>query len=340
MVNSGTKFYNRYQSLTRTNIPFIRSSSDQRVVESAQNFTQGYGAACDSDTKCTTGNDYASYYDDIVILSEAAGSNDTLDPSTCNNYENGYESKTNSAADTTYEDIFIPPIQARVNANLPGANLSITEIVYLMDLCPFNTVQPVSGAPLSPFCTLFTVKEWTQYNYLRSIDKWYADGPGNYLGPSQGVGFANELLARMTDNRTYAARDRTSTNQTLDASNTTFALGGALFADFSHDDPMVSIFSALGLFNATTMQLSNTTLETVKQTDGYSAAHSVPFGGRAYFEKMVCQSEPNEELVRVIMNDRVVPLVGCGADDKGRCTLSNWIASLTFVAENGKWSQC
>lgn len=73
-----------------------------------------------------------------------------------------------------------------MNKNLVGANLTVSDVVYLMDLCPFNTLQAVAGSPLSPFCSLFTVAEWKQYNYLRSIDKWYADGPGNYLGPTQG----------------------------------------------------------------------------------------------------------------------------------------------------------
>lgn len=116
-----------------------------------------------------------------------------------------------------------------------------------------------------------------------------------------------------------------------------------MYADFSHDNPMVSIFTALGLFNATLAtagQLSNTTLETVQEMQGYGAAHSVPFAGRAYFEKMVCKANGTEELVRVVMNDRVVPLVACGADGKGRCTLANWLKSLTFVAANGYWNQC
>jgi len=252
------------------------------------------------------------------------------------------KSTTNAVAGAIYQNVFLTPIQTRVNAGLPGANLTLTETLYLMDLCPFNTVQGVTGAELSPFCTLFTKSEWKQYNYYRSLDKWYAQGPGNYLGASQGVGYANELLARMTNDSSYVDRDMTSVNHTLDSSNGTFPLGYNVYADFSHDNPMVSIFTALGLFNATWAagQLSNTTLETITETQGYSAAHSVPFAGRAYFEKMVCRANGTDELVRVVMNDRVVPLVGCGADAKGICTFANWLKSLTFVAANGYWSQC
>lgn len=143
----------------------------------------------------------------------------------------------------------------------------------------------------------------------------------------------------MTNSRTPVNRDATSVNHTLDASNTTFPLGLSVYADFSHDDPMASIFSALGLFNSTS-QLSNTTFETVAQTNEFAAAYTVPFAARAYFEKQVCKANGSEELVRVVLNDRVVPLLNCGADAHGRCTLTNWVNSLTFVAENGYWSQC
>lgn len=166
----------------------------------------------------------------------------------------------------------------------------------------------------------------------------YGFGPGNPLGPTQGVGFTNELIARMTDT---AVVDATSTNSTLDSNPATFPLGIPLYADFSHDNDMTTIFSAIGLFNATlaTGQLSNTTVEAENQTAGYSAASTVTFGARAYFEKMECSGQ-SEELVRILINDRVQPLTQCGGDALGRCTLSSFINSLSFARGNGLWSQC
>ena len=101
---------------------------------------------------------------------------------------------------------------------------------------------------------------------------------------------------------------------------------------------MTAIFSAMGLYNATS-PLSNTSLETTVQTSGYSASWTVPFAARAYFEKMTCNDE-GEEFVRVLVNDRVLPLSTCGGDRLGRCTLSNFIGSLTFAMEGGDWGQC
>jgi hypothetical protein len=54
---------------------------------------------------------------------------------------------------------------------------------------------------------------------------------------------------------------------------------------------------------------------------------------------MAC-SGIEEELVRVIVNDRVIPLQNCGADKLGRCTLSRFVDSLTFAVNGGKWDQC
>lgn len=101
---------------------------------------------------------------------------------------------------------------------------------------------------------------------------------------------------------------------------------------------LTGIFSALGLYNTTTA-LSNVTLATNAQTNGYSAAWTVPFAARTYFEKMVCRGQ-QEELVRVLVNDRVVPLSNCGADSLGRCKLGRFIASLSFAVGGGRWDRC
>jgi hypothetical protein len=112
----------------------------------------------------------------------------------------------------------------------------------------------------------------------------------------------------------------------------------SLYADFSHDNDMTGIFFAMGLYNSTSA-LSNTTLETAQQTNGYSASYTVPFGARAYIEKLQCLGH-SQELVRVIVNDRVIPLHTCGADLLGRCTLSDFVDSLSFARSGGDWASC
>jgi hypothetical protein len=333
LINSGVKYYNRYKQLAKSIDPFVRSSGQERVVESAQNWTQGFHDARIADKSSNIPDDYPY---NIVVISENEGLNNTLDHGLCNEFEHGYDSTIADSAQGIWVSLFVPSITARLNKNLPGADLTKEDTIYIMDLCPFNTAASDTGE-ISPFCSLFTTEEWQSYDYYQSLGKYYGFGWGNPLGATQGVGFSNELIARMTKT---PVNDHTSTNSTLDSSKKTFPLGGrtSLYADFSHDNDMTGIFSALGLYNET-KPLLNTTLENVVETKGYSASWTVPFAARAYFEKMTCVGA-EEEYVRVIVNDRVLPLETCDGDSLGRCTLSKFVDSLTFPRSGGDWDKC
>lgn len=329
MVNSGIQFYHHYQDLAHRITPFIRSSGQARVIESAQNWTQGFHNALLTDFPSSDDG----YPYNIVEISEDVGQNNTLDHGLCTVFE---DSDLASDAQQQWVDIFIPPITARLNQNLPGAKLSSLDTIYVMDLCPFNTVASPTGE-LSPFCTLFTEEEWQGYNYFQSLGKYYGYSWGNPLGATQGVGFTNELIARLT---ATPVNDHTSTNHTLDDSKDTFPLGGntVIYADFTHDNDITGIFSAMGLYNET-QPLLNQTLQDINETKGYSAAWTVPFASRAYFEKMSCAGQ-SEEYVRVVVNDRVLPLRSCDGDEFGRCSLSAFVDSLSFATSGGRWEQC
>ena len=101
---------------------------------------------------------------------------------------------------------------------------------------------------------------------------------------------------------------------------------------------LTAAFAALGLYNSTAL-LSNTSIQPPTETSGYSVAWTVPFAGRAYFEKMKCHGS-HEEFVRVVVNNRVRPLETCGGDELGRCTLRKFIESLSFARSGGHWDRC
>jgi hypothetical protein len=333
MVGSGFKFYQRYQALTRQAVPFIRSSGSDRVIASGKKFIKGYEHA-KLDDRFT---DHRQPSPKIsVIISEEKGFNNSLNHNTCTNFENN--GLKDEVADE-YTAIFAPPIRARLEADLPGVQLEDNDVARLMDLCPFETVsQTFNATTQSPFCDLFTETEWIHYNYLQSLSKYYGYGAGNPLGPAQGIGFANELIARLTHT---AVHDETSTNHTLDAPDAaTFPLNYTVYADFTHDNGMIPFFFALGLYNSTA-PLPRTHLQPADKADGYSAAWTVPFAARAYIEMMQCRSDPDPEpFVRVLVNDRVVPLHGCSVDSLGRCRRRDFVDGLTFARSGGNWAQC
>ncbi|KAI1769483.1 phosphoglycerate mutase-like protein [Hypoxylon sp. FL1150] len=329
MVDSGINFYKRYQDLASVNLPFLRASGQERVIESGKRWAQGFHEA-----RLGEGDPHVpdTYPYNILVIPEEDGFNNSLSSNLCPAFEDGrYDSQDVQEA---WLNRFIPPITERLNENLPGANLSDQEAIHLMDLCPFNTVANKKGK-LSEFCYLFTVDEWHDYDYYQSLGKWYGYGNGSPLGPTQGVGFVNELLARLTGK---AVTDHTTTNSTLDESPLTFPLGRVLYADFSHDNDMVGIFAALGLHNLTE-SLPGEQRISAPEAKGFSASWVVPFASRLYVEKMTCGGR-DEEFVRMLVNDRIIPLQNCGVDGFGRCTLSKFVNSQSFARNGGHWDEC
>jgi hypothetical protein len=329
MSNSGIKFYRRYRSLARDTVPFIRAAGQDRVVESALKWTEGYHAQRVAENS----SDVLPY--PLLSIPEETGVNNSLNHGLCTAFETGAYSSVGDAASKKFLAAFAPPIAARLNAGLPGANLTNQEVVYVMDICTFETVASAGGRTLSPFCGLFTASEWRDYGYFQSVGKWYGYGPGNGLGATQGVGWVNELVARLTG---QPVADHTTTNSTLDGNPETFPLGRTLYADFSHDNDMMGVYAALGLYNGT-KPLDVKVRQSEEESGGYAAAWTVPFAARMYVEKMVCGGG-GEEMVRVLVNDRVVPLKNCGADELGRCKLSAFVDSLAFARAGGNWDAC
>lgn len=320
MVEQGRTMASRYPGLAGDEGPFIRASGQERVIDSAVHFAAGFREA-------EGGPDLV---DGIVIVPEGPGTNNTLDHGLCTVFEEGSRGDTER---DVWADVFTAPIVARLNANLAGAKISRDDAIVLMDLCPFVTVADPEGKP-AEFCGLFSADEWRSYDYYQSLGKFYGYAGGNPLGPTQGVGFVNELVARMTGE---PVRDETSTNRTMDGDPETFPLGRRLYADFSHDNTMVSIYAALGLYDV------DGGLPTGERTDpgeagGFSASWTVPFAGRMVVEKMRCGGE--EELVRILVNDRVVVPGGCRADELGRCGLGEFVGGLGFAREGGRWEEC
>ncbi|KAJ5465038.1 Histidine phosphatase superfamilyclade-2 [Penicillium daleae] len=314
MVSSGIKFYQSYKkALTRDHVPFIRSSDSSRVVESGRFFIQGFQQSKLQDRAADHTQANATIN---VVISEDTGANNTLNHNTCPAFE---ASTLGDDVSENYTSIIAPSMAQRIQSNLPGVTLTNDEVIYLMDMCAYDTIATTPDASqVSSFCALFTEAEWSQYNYLQSLGKYYGYGAGNPLGPTQ---------------------DDTTTNHTIDAPGAaSFPVNRTLYADFTHDNGMIPIFFAMGLYNGTA-PLPQDHIQSEAQADGYSAAWTVPFAARAYIEMMQCSCSA-EPLVRVLVNDRVVPLHGCNADKLGRCRRSDFVRALSFARSGGDWASC
>lgn len=146
----------------------------------------------------------------------------------------------------------------------------------------------------------------------------------------------NELLARLTG---LPVQDHTQTNRTLDASPETFPLDRNFYADFSHDNEMVSIYSALGLFKQ--YFLPGQKLDPTKPSPlrTWITSNLVPFSARMVVEKLECGEEhlplPKGVFIRVLVNDAVQPLEFCGGI-AGLCELHAFVASQGYAKGNGE----
>jgi len=149
---------------------------------------------------------------------------------------------------------------------------------------------------------------------------------GQALGRVQGVGYVNELLARLTGK---PVQDHTQTNRTLDSSPTTFPLNRSIYVDFSHDNTMVAIYAALGLFQ----QPKHLDPGHPDPDRTWMVSRMVPFSGRMATEKVQCDGKKNQ-FVRILINDAVQPLEFCGGKD-GLCELDAFVQSQGYARSDG-----
>ncbi|KAI0751193.1 phytase [Daedaleopsis nitida] len=304
---SGQEAFERYSFLlNRTQQPFVRASSSDRVIATANNWTAGFAVAS------------AHHYSPVlsVILSEEG--NDTLDDNLCPS-----AGSSNPQTDVWLAS-FAPPMTARLNAGASGANLTDTDTYNLLTLCAFETV---AHEQRSPWCGIYEeLRAGPAFAYNGDIDKFYGTGYGQPLGPVQGVGYINELIARLTGT---PVQDHTQTNSTLDSDPATFPLGRTLYADFSHDNQMVAIFSAMGLFKQAAP------LDPTKPDPDrtWHVEKIVPFSTRMVVERLDCRGTAS---VRILVNDALMPLDFCGAKGDGVCALDAFVNSQAYARNDGE----
>ncbi|KAL5529871.1 hypothetical protein ACEPAF_6128 [Sanghuangporus sanghuang] len=302
--DSGQEAFLRYKDVIGSSTPFVRASSAARVVDTATNWTSGFFHASGGSSAPTLN----------LILQETL--NDTLDDNMCPNAGSGDEQTD------IWQAIYAVSAAARLNKAASGANLTVADVTNLISLCAFDTLAKEEA---SPFCDLFDSSDFNGFDYYGDLNKYYGTGYGENLGPVQGVGYINELIARLTDS---PVRDNTQTNRTLDSDPSTFPLGRAMYADFSHDNQMIAIYSAIGLFR------QKADLDPMQPDSRLTwvVSRLVPFSGRLVTERLDCNGEI---FVRMLVDDALQDLNFCGANDDGLCTLDAFVASQGYATNDG-----
>ncbi|KAG2075022.1 phosphoglycerate mutase-like protein [Suillus decipiens] len=313
LFSNGVAFRYRYGNLLNafTDLPVFRTTSENRMVDSALNFAAGFFGLTTYET---------DYHQEIII--EADGFNNTLAPyGTCTNANTediGYFGDIQSGK---WADIYLKSAQERLQPLIPGFDLTTSQLIAMQEMCTFETV----ALGYSEFCDLFTEEEWEGYAYY--ADFWYSEGPGNPTAAAQGLGYVQELVSRLT--HTPIDVWNSTTNSTLDSSNVTFPLNQLIYVDATHDVVMSCIVTAL---NFTSLAASGPLpTDHIPPHRSYIVSQIAPYASQLVAQVLSCPASQEPTHIRFLLNDAAVPLTGingCEEDPNGLCALPSFISGM------------
>lgn len=157
----------------------------------------------------------------------------------------------------------------------------------MQSLCAYETVS----LGYSPFCELFTEEEWQSFEYFLDLQFQGDYGAMNPSGRAQGIGWAQDLLARL--NGTTQANDTITTQNT---SVPALPLNQTLNVDFTHDDIIVSVLTAL---NYTQVVGDYLPADEMNSNRTFVLSHITPFAARLIFEVSVQSNDVRRVLDRL-----------------------------------------
>jgi hypothetical protein len=176
-------------------------------------------------------------------------------------------------------------------------------------------------------------------------------GYGNPTGRAQGLGYVQELLARL--NNEYITTSNSSVNSSLTNNAEDFPLGRPFYADFTHDDIIISVLTAISVDYY--HEHPNLTQFPPDPERHFRMSKITPFGAKLITEVIGCaetnpaavhnkktyyypeqygyeKSNATNKFIRMRLNNGIVPLDTirggqCEGRSDGLCSLEDFIAS-------------
>ncbi|KAG1908216.1 histidine phosphatase superfamily [Suillus fuscotomentosus] len=287
LFSNGVAFRYRYGNLLNafTDLPVFRTTSEDRMLDSALNFAAGF---FDVRTYQT------DYHQEIII--EENNFNNTLAPyDVCPNVNTEDVGNFGGIQGKKWADIYLKDARKRLQPMIQGFNLTTSRLIDMQELCAYETV----ALGHSKFCGLFTEKEWEGYEYY--VDFWYSSGPGNPTAAAQGLGYVQELVSRLT--HTPINVWNSSTNSTLNSNNITFPLNQPIYVDATHDTVISSIVTTLNFTSlAATGPLPT---DHIPPHRSYIASQIAPFSSQLVAQVLSCPACEEPTHIRFLLNDGV-----------------------------------
>ena len=263
--------------------PVLRTTSQSRIYNSEINWALGFfGPSFDIVPNPNITN--ASTPFNLVIIPEGGVENNTLA---------SYDSCTNDNDDVigyigdsdlyAYIPKYLKNATARMQQYAPKNFTFTTNDTYAMQsICAYED----GYLGMSDFCYLFTQVEWESFENTLDLVYYFDYAYGNPTGRAQGIGYVQELFARLQHQ--YITSSNSSVNYTIDNNAAQFPLNQAFYADFSHDDIIISVLTALSIdyfHNPPTL-----TQVPPDPNRPFILSKLTPFGGRLVTEVIGCNS--------------------------------------------------
>ncbi|EAW10996.1 histidine phosphatase family protein [Aspergillus clavatus NRRL 1] len=334
---------NVYPNGTERPKPIFRTTSQERILESARWWLSGFFS--------NTGANSSSEQYELVQMPEGNGVNNSL--ASDHSCTNGKTEGTRSA--TEYIPRFTKDAVSRLAQFLPGDfNLTAFDVASMMLTCPYEFAALGS----SDFCSLFTEQEWKDWQYNVDLQFYGNYGWGAPSGRAQGIGYILELAARL-EGKLIETSD-TSINATFDDHEATFPLHQPLFLDMSHDDVIVAALAALGMdyFNHGPKGLPADVPHAPERA--FKLNQISPFGAHFVSEIWTCPARTDfhnldatlyknpdlsarrdtADYIRFVLNGASVPTMGmpgCRKAKNGFCPVSDFLASVPQLKEDAMY---
>jgi hypothetical protein len=325
MFDSGIQAHYRYGGLfNRSKVahrPVVRTLTQQRLAESAKWWARGYYG------------DKTTITFDLEMQYAASGYNSTLATSQACPATDGV--KHGDQMMLQWINKYTTRAVKRLNHYVHNGRLTPSATFGMQALCAHETF----AFGQSDFCALFSEDEWRGFEYAFDLNYQANYGFMSPSGPAQGIGWVQELVARLTS--TPITDHFTTQNVTLDGNATSFPLDQAFYADFSHGSQLVSVLSAMN-FTSLADVLSAKEIATSRN---FIASHIVPFAARLYVELLECNEEDDVDggdahrhYIRTFLNDALLPMsadqgcLGRNAKRDGLCPLSSFVKHVNSVS--------
>ncbi|GKT50151.1 repressible alkaline phosphatase [Colletotrichum spaethianum] len=261
-----------------------------------------------------------------------------------------FEDTEGGDAVTQWKSVYIPPIQARLQALIEG-NLTLTadDVNQIPYLCGYES--QILGR-LSPWCDIFSDEEFLQYEYFQDLRYYYGVGLGTDLPQKMMTPYLNALVGILEKGPSVTGKREDGSSFDLPK----------LIMSFLNDGQLNELAAASGVFD------DQQPLSSTEKDDDrlFVSSRFTTMRGTIAFERLNCvvagnatspqairrsrcnstqplppvQGSHNATYVRIRLNDAVYPLPSCKNGPGSSCLLKDYKEYVATKQESqGNWIQ-